>query len=100
MQSRLIEKEGPTNFIYTTTAPELHPENETRHWSLLVDESPAQTAAVKKETARKYTPSMPLSQDEIVSSMEMAASEFVGQVGPVEPAEKLAAMWGGIKSVR
>src|SRR5262249_11862746 len=37
VRSREVVKEGPTNFITTTTAPELHAENETRGWSLLVD---------------------------------------------------------------
>lgn len=52
--TKRIEKEGPTNFIFTTTAPELQPENETRHWSLLMDESQAQTAATKVESAKRY----------------------------------------------
>jgi hypothetical protein len=43
---RLIVKEGPTNFITTTTLPELHAENETRIWTLLVDDSDATTKAV------------------------------------------------------
>jgi hypothetical protein len=50
-----LEKEGPTNFLFTTTAPELQPENETRHWSLLMDESPQQTLAVKLKTAKRYS---------------------------------------------
>lgn len=49
-----VEKEGPTNFIFTTTAPEIHDENETRHWSVFVDESEEQTAAVKAKTAIAY----------------------------------------------
>src|SRR5262249_44939779 len=35
---REIVKEGPTNFITTTTLPELHAENETRVWTILVDD--------------------------------------------------------------
>jgi hypothetical protein len=31
LQARLIEREGPTGLIMTTTADSLHPENETRH---------------------------------------------------------------------
>ncbi|MBI4283546.1 MAG: toprim domain-containing protein [Chloroflexi bacterium] len=53
-ETRRVEKEGPTNFILTTTSPELHSENETRHWSLLVDESPEQTLAAKLESAQRY----------------------------------------------
>lgn len=52
--TRKVEKEGPTNFIFTTTVPELHPENETRHWSLSMDESPKLTSAAKLETAKRY----------------------------------------------
>lgn len=52
--TRKVEKEGPTNFIITTTSPELHPENESRHWSLLMDESYQLTSAAKLETAKRY----------------------------------------------
>src|SRR5262249_46563325 len=41
-----IVKEGPTNFITTTTMPEMHAENETRIWTLLVDDSPETTRGV------------------------------------------------------
>jgi hypothetical protein len=53
-ETRRVEKEGPTNFIFTTTSPELYPENETRHWSLLMDESPKQTLAAKLVSAKRY----------------------------------------------
>jgi hypothetical protein len=46
LNSRLIEREGPTGLIVTTTAVRLHPENETRLLSLTVSDSPAQTKAV------------------------------------------------------
>lgn len=49
-----IEKKGPTNFILTTTSPDLHPENETRQWSLIMDESPQQTFKAKLESANRY----------------------------------------------
>jgi hypothetical protein len=45
-KARLIEREGPTGFITTTTRVGFHPENETRLVSLEVDESPEQTRAV------------------------------------------------------
>jgi hypothetical protein len=45
-KARLIEREGPTGFITTTTRVGLHPENETRLISLEVDDSPEQTRAV------------------------------------------------------
>jgi len=46
LTSRLIEREGPTGLIVTTTAVRLHPENETRLLSVTVNDSPAQTKAV------------------------------------------------------
>jgi len=46
MRPRLIEREGPTGLITTTTEIRLHPENETRLLSLTVTDSPAQTQAV------------------------------------------------------
>ena len=45
-RARLIEKEGPTSLIVTTTAPRLHPENETRLLSLTVKDTQDQTKAV------------------------------------------------------
>jgi hypothetical protein len=44
--SREIVKKGPTNFITSTMHPELHAENETRIWTLLVDDSPETTRQV------------------------------------------------------
>lgn len=46
MRPRLIEREGPTGLVTTTTAASLHPENETRLISLTVTDSPDQTRAV------------------------------------------------------
>jgi len=53
-ETRRVEKEGPTNFICTTTSPELHSENETRHWTITMDESPEQTQRTKLEAAKSY----------------------------------------------
>ncbi len=47
----VIEKEGPTNFLVTTTATSLHNENETRMLSLAADDSRTQTTAVLKAIA-------------------------------------------------
>jgi hypothetical protein len=47
----VIEKEGPTNFLVTTTATSLHNENETRMLSLAADDSMRQTSAVLKAIA-------------------------------------------------
>jgi len=48
---RRIVKSGPTNLIVTTTADNLHHENETRLLSLTVDESEDQTRAVMAKIA-------------------------------------------------
>jgi hypothetical protein len=46
LRSRLIEREGPTGLLITTTAVKLHPENETRLLSLTVTDTQDQTRAV------------------------------------------------------
>ncbi len=46
-----IEREGPTGLITTTTAISLHPENETRYFSVEVDDTPEQTSRVLLATA-------------------------------------------------
>ncbi len=43
---RLIEREGPTGLIVTTTEIKIHPENETRMLSVTVRDDPEQTAAI------------------------------------------------------
>src|SRR5262249_55748029 len=49
---RLIEREGPTGLIVTTTSLRLHPENETRMLSLTITDTSDQTAAVFKALAK------------------------------------------------
>jgi hypothetical protein len=49
---RLIEREGPTGLIVTTTSLRLHPENETRMLSLSITDTQNQTAAVFRALAR------------------------------------------------
>jgi hypothetical protein len=49
--TKTIVKEGPTNFVVTTTATSLHGENETRMLSLPADDSQAQTKAVLRALA-------------------------------------------------
>jgi hypothetical protein len=49
---RLIEREGPTGLIVTTTSLRLHPENETRMLSLTITDTPDQTVAVFQALAR------------------------------------------------
>ncbi len=53
---RRIEKEGPTGFICTTTAVNLHPENETRMLSLTVNDTKEQTKAILMALADNHKP--------------------------------------------
>jgi hypothetical protein len=53
MRPRTLEREGPTGLILTTTAVKIHAENETRHLSLSVTDTPEQTAAIMKALARE-----------------------------------------------
>jgi DNA-binding transcriptional ArsR family regulator len=53
MKPRLIEREGPTGLIVTTTAVKLHPENETRLLSLIVTDTQEQTRAVMAALAEE-----------------------------------------------
>jgi len=46
LKPRLIEREGPTGAIITTTAVRLHPENETRLLSMTVSDTQEQTRKV------------------------------------------------------
>ena len=46
LKGRLVERQGPTGLIVTTTRVRLHPENETRLISMVVNDTPAQTKAV------------------------------------------------------
>ena len=51
--ARLIEREGPTGLIVTTTSLRLHPENETRMLSLTITDTRDQTAAVFRALAQE-----------------------------------------------
>jgi hypothetical protein len=53
IKPRLIEREGPTGLIVTTTAVKLHPENETRLLSLTVTDTREQTRMVLSMLARE-----------------------------------------------
>jgi hypothetical protein len=54
LEARVIEKQGPTNLILTTTASNIHHENETRMISVYPDESEEQTRAVMGRIANAY----------------------------------------------
>jgi hypothetical protein len=59
IKPRLIEREGPTGLIVTTTAVKLHPENETRLLSLTVSDTQAQTRAVMAALAEEASEAGP-----------------------------------------
>jgi len=52
-KTRLLEKEGPTGFITTTTKLKLHPENETRYFSADLNESIQQTRKIVLNLGRE-----------------------------------------------
>ena len=54
--TKTIVKEGPTNLILTTTATQLHGENETRLLSLPTNDSREQTKAVMRRLAEGRSP--------------------------------------------
>jgi hypothetical protein len=51
MKARLIDRPGPTGLIVTTTAVKLHPENETRLFSVTVNDTPDQTRRIFADLA-------------------------------------------------
>src|SRR5215211_1237001 len=53
LRPRLIERQGPTGLLITTTAVKLHPENETRLLSLTVTDTQEQTRAVMAALAEE-----------------------------------------------
>ena len=61
LASRVIEQEGPTGLIVTTTALGLHPENETRMLSATVTDTREQTAAIIRALAASSDQSADLS---------------------------------------
>jgi MarR family len=59
LRSRLIEREGPTGLLITTTAVKLHPENETRLLSLTVTDTQEQTRAIMAALAEEADEAAP-----------------------------------------
>lgn len=63
MRPRLIDREGPTGLLVTTTDINLHPENETRMFSLLATDNAEQTTAVMASMAKRHAGRRPLPTD-------------------------------------
>jgi hypothetical protein len=55
LEARLIEREGPTGLIVTTTSLRLHPENETRMLSIMITDSREQTREVFRAVAEEVS---------------------------------------------
>ena len=53
--SRRIVRKGPTGLIVTTTAVKLHAENETRFFSIRINDTPEQTTKILVAEARKVS---------------------------------------------
>ena len=60
LEPRLIERPGPTGLVVTTTRVQLHPENETRLFSLTVTDTPEQTRAIFQALAAEDAPAADL----------------------------------------
>jgi hypothetical protein len=55
LRPREIVIEGPTGLIMTTTAVTLHPENATRHFEVVLSDSPEQTRLILRATAARHS---------------------------------------------
>ena len=62
LRPQLIEREGPTGLLVTTTATSLHPENETRFLSVTVQDTPEQTKEIMKLMALDKRPTLDLAE--------------------------------------
>jgi hypothetical protein len=62
MKPKLIEREGPTGTIITTTQIQLHPENETRLLSINISDTPEQTRAIILAISKGEDETIDLSQ--------------------------------------
>ena len=80
-QARLIEREGPTGLIVTTTATALHPENETRLLSLTANDTRDQTQAVLAAIAQRHNGRVPMDPD---LSEFHALQQWLAEQGPHE----------------
>lgn len=52
LEAKLIDREGPTGLIVTTTEVRLHPENETRLFSVVANDTVEQTRRVLRQLAQ------------------------------------------------
>lgn len=82
LRPRLIEKEGPTGLIATTTRSMLDEELETRCWTIEVRDDPDYIRRAKREVARRHNGADPVPRVEIESLR--AALEWLYRFGETE----------------
>jgi hypothetical protein len=77
LQSRLIEKEGPTGLITTTTAVTVNPENDTRYISIPISDSAAQTKRVLLALAKSTNTGQKSDEDSVELEPWLALQEYI-----------------------
>src|SRR3984893_3456331 len=87
---RLIEREGPTGLIVTTTSLRLHPENETRMLSLTITDTREQTAAVFEALAKESRVEIDLTrwhalQTWLATGPNLVVIPFAGRLAKLVP---------------
>jgi hypothetical protein len=87
---RLIEREGPTGLIVTTTSLRLHPENETRMLSLTITDTREQTAAVFETLAKENRGEIELTrwhalQTWLATGPNLVVIPFAGRLAKLVP---------------
>jgi len=68
-KTRIIEKEGPTGLITTTTFSNINDENETRLFSITLNEESNQTRDIKFNIARSYGLNNPNENHDILNDL-------------------------------
>ena len=77
MQSRIIERTGPTGCLLTTTAPRMHPENETRMLSINVSDSREQTRVILDRLAEEVESDLDLDPWQALQTWLKGANHLV-----------------------
>jgi hypothetical protein len=90
-QPLLIEREGPTGLIVTTTAIQLHPENETRLLSVPVTDTADQTRAILRAQAAEDASQLDAGpwwelQEWLATGPRDVTVPFAGELAEVIPA--------------
>ena len=91
LKPRVIEREGPTGLLVTTTAVKLHPENETRILSLTVTDTRQQTRDIMAALATETTGDPPdleayhSLQEWLASAEHRVAVPYAGELAAAIP---------------